>query len=66
MPRRLRPRPWVRSLIVAGWVIFLVVVMLFEPVRSTLATFPEQNRRTSWGVYDYGADMMRRWRPGDR
>jgi Protein O-mannosyl-transferase TMEM260-like len=62
--RRLRPRPWVRSLIVAGWVLSLAVVMLFEPVRSTLATLPEQNRRTSWDVYDYGADMISVVAPG--
>ena len=47
--RRLRPAPWVRSLIVAGWVASLAVVMLFEPVRSTLSDFPEQNRRGSLG-----------------
>jgi hypothetical protein len=62
--RRLRPSPWLRSLIVAGWVVSLAVVMLFEPVRSTLATFPEQNRRTSWGVYDLGADMIASIAPG--
>ena len=62
--RRLRPSPWLRSLIVAGWVISLAVVMLFEPVRTTLAAFPEQNRRTSWGVYDLGADMIAAVAPG--
>ena len=67
--RRLRPSPWLRSLIVFGSVVSLAVVMLFEPVRTTLAAFPEQNRRTSWGVYDLGADMVAsvaRRRPGDR
>ena len=62
--RRLRPSPWLRSLIVAGWVVSLAVVMLFEPVRTTLAAFPEQNRRTSWGVYDLGADMIASVAPG--
>jgi 4-amino-4-deoxy-L-arabinose transferase-like glycosyltransferase len=64
--RRLRPSPWLRSLIVAGWVVSLVVVMLFEPVRNTLASFPEQNRRTSWRVYDLGADMLASVAPGGR
>jgi hypothetical protein len=64
--RRLRPSPWLRSLIVAGWVVSLAVVMLFEPVRNTLATFPEQNRRTNWGVYDLGADMLASVAPGGR
>ena len=62
--RRLRPSPWLRSLIVAGWVVSLAVVMLFEPVRTTLAAFPEQNRRTNWGVYDLGADMIASVAPG--
>ena len=62
--RRLRPSPWLRSLIVFGWVISLAVVMLFEPVRNTLAAFPEQNRRTNWGVYDLGADMLASVAPG--
>ena len=57
--RRAGPRPWTRSFIVAGWVASLAVVMLFEPVRNTMAAFPEQNHRdASWGVYDYGADMI--------
>jgi hypothetical protein len=56
--RRLQPRPWVRSLIVAGWVTSLAVVMLFEPARNTLAAFPQQDRRTGWGAYDYGADII--------
>jgi hypothetical protein len=38
--------------------------MLFEPVRTTLAAFPEQNRRTNWGVYDLGADMLASVAPG--
>ena len=58
--------PWLRSLIVFGWVVSLAVVMLFEPVRNTLAAFPEQNRRTSWGVYDLGADMVASVAPGGR
>ena len=62
--RRLRPSPWLRSLIVAGWVVSLAVVMLFEPVRNTVAAFPEQNRRTNWGVYDLGADMIASVAPG--
>ena len=62
--RRLRPRPWIRSLIVAGWVVSLAVVMLFEPVRRTVEAFPEQNRRSAWGVYDYGADMISSVAPG--
>ena len=62
--RRLRPSPWLRSLIVFGWVVSLAVVMLFEPVRNTLAAFPEQNRRMSWGVYDLGADMVASVAPG--
>ena len=62
--RRLRPAPWVRSLIVAGWVASLAVVMLFEPVRGTVNSFPEQNRRSAWGVYDYGADMISSVAPG--
>ena len=62
--RRLRPSPWLRSLIVSGWVVSLAVVMLFEPVRNTVAAFPEQNRRTNWGVYDLGADMLASVAPG--
>ena len=62
--RRLRPSPWLRSLIVFGWVVSLAVVMLFEPVRTTLAAFPEQNRRTNWDVYDLGADMIASVAPG--
>jgi 4-amino-4-deoxy-L-arabinose transferase-like glycosyltransferase len=62
--RRLRPSPGVRSLIVTGWVVSLAVVMLFEPVRNTVQAFPEQNRRTSWGVYDLGADMLASVAPG--
>ena len=62
--RRLRPSPWLRSLIVFGWVVSLAVVMLFEPVRNTVAAFPEQNRRTNWGVYDLGADMLASVAPG--
>ena len=62
--RRLRPSPGLRSLIIAGWVVSLAVVMLFEPVRTTLAAFPEQNRRTSWDVYDLGADMIASVAPG--
>ena len=62
--RRLQPSPWLRSLIVAGWVASLVVVMLFGPVRSTLSAFPEQNRRAAWGVYDLGADMISSVAPG--
>ena len=38
--------------------------MLFKPVRNTLAAFPEQNRRTNWGVYDLGADMVASVAPG--
>ena len=62
--RRLRPRPWIRSLIVAGWAASLAAVMLFEPVRGTVNSFPEQNRRSAWGVYDYGADMISSVAPG--
>jgi hypothetical protein len=62
--RRLRPSPWLRSLIVFGWVVSLAVLMLFEPVRNTVQAFPEQNRRTSWGVYDLGADMIASVAPG--
>ena len=29
-----------------------------------MAAFPEQNRRTSWGVYDLGADMLASVAPG--
>ena len=64
--RRLRLSPWLRSLIVAAWVVSLAVVMLFEPVRNTVQAFPEQNRRMSWGVYDYGADMVASVAPGGR
>jgi 4-amino-4-deoxy-L-arabinose transferase-like glycosyltransferase len=64
MARRLHPRPRVRSLIVAGWVILLAIVMLFEPMRSMLTAFPEQNRRASWGIYDLGADMIASVAPG--
>ena len=64
--RRLRPSPWLRSLIVFGWVVSLAVVMLFEPVRNTVRAFPEQNRRTNWGVYDLGADMIASVSPGGR
>ena len=64
--RRLRPSPWLRSLIVFGWVVSLAVVMLFEPVRNTLAAFPKQDRRTNWGVYDLGADMLATIAPGGR
>ena len=62
--RRLQPSLWVRSLVVAAWVVSLAVVMLFEPVRNTVQTFPEQNRRTSWGVHDLGADMLAAVAPG--
>ena len=62
--RRLRPSPWLRSLIVFGWVVSLAVVMLFEPVRNAVQAFPEQNRRMSWGIYDYGADMIASVAPG--
>jgi hypothetical protein len=64
--RRLRPSPGLRSLIVAGWVASLAVVMLVEPVRNTVQAFPEQNRRMSWGVYDLGADMLASVAPGGR
>ena len=63
---RLQPAPWVRALIVTGWVASLAVVMLFEPVRNTVQAFPEQNRRASWGVYDYGADITSSMAPGGR
>jgi hypothetical protein len=56
--RRLRPAPWLRSLIVAGWVLSPAIVMLFEPVRDALSPSPEQDRRDAWEVYDYGEDML--------
>ncbi len=54
----LRTAPWLRWLIVAGWVLSLAVVMLFEPVRDALHPSPEQDRRHAWEVYDYGEDML--------
>ena len=62
--RRLRPAPWLRSLIVAGWVLSLTAVMLFEPVRGALRPSPEQNRRATWEFYDNGQDMIASAAPG--
>jgi len=62
--RRLKPAPWLRSLIVAAWTFSLVGIMLFEPVRSALHPSAEQNRWAAWEFYDYGQDMIANVAPG--
>ena len=64
--RRLRPSPWLRSLIVTGWVGSLAVVMLFEPVRNTVQPSPSRIAGRAGASMISVRTCLRRSRPAAR
>lgn len=60
LPRGLRP--WVLggvSLLVSG-------ILLIEPINAAGGDWAKRNQSRSWGVYDYGQDMLMNVAPGGR
>jgi hypothetical protein len=60
VPQRLR------GALILVWLLPVAAIMLFEPVRSAVAEWPQRNRSDDWEVYDRGASMVDAAAPGGR
>ncbi len=56
--RPLRLPTWVRPLYLALWLLPVAGIVLYQPARDAVSTSAQRDRSHTWGVYDYGQDMV--------
>ena len=64
--RGLRLSGRLRPLVLGGAAVLAAGVLLIEPVNAAIRDFPQRDLSRSWGVYDYGEDMLANVAPGGR